>query len=230
VRPKIAILMDENTSSGGSRYEAHKGAFHKLLAAGAAPYGLPYAAELADSATIEFDGLVALGGRFAYPSRWYIGGIAPPSPPSGRLEFEQPLMANFLAAKKPVLGICAGMQTLACLHGSKLIADVAVSRPGAVQHDGTGHLHRVAICERTILHRLVQVDSMQVNTFHREAVIEAGDDVIVSARADDAIVEAIELPHHPFAVGIQWHQELVTDPHHPAEQIFVGFVQACRSR
>jgi putative glutamine amidotransferase len=220
--------MDENTSSGGTRYEAHKGAFHKLLAAGAAPYGLPYAPELVDSVTIEFDGLLALGGRFAFPSRWYVGGIAAVSPPSDRLEFERPLMANFLAAKKPVLGICAGMQTLACLHGSKLIADMAFSRPGALPHDRPGRLHLVSIYEGTILRRLVKVESMQVNTFHREAVIEAGDGVTVSARAEDAIVEAVELRHHPFAIGIQWHQELVTDAHHPAEQIFPAFVRACR--
>jgi putative glutamine amidotransferase len=228
VRPKIAVLMDENTSSGGTRYEAHKGAFHKLLAGGGAPYGVPYAPELVEAATIEFDGLLALGGRFAYPPDWYIDGNTAKSPASDRLAFEGRLMASFLAAKKPILGICAGMQTLACLNGSKLIADSLVGRPGALAHDAPDRLHIVSIYAGTLLRRVVQVENMQVNTFHREAIVEPGAGVTVSARAEDAIVEAVELDHHRFAMGIQWHQELVSGFNHPAEKIFPAFVQACR--
>ena len=44
--PRIAVLLDENTSGGATRYEAHKGYFQGLRDAGAAPFGLPYFAEM----------------------------------------------------------------------------------------------------------------------------------------------------------------------------------------
>jgi putative glutamine amidotransferase len=226
--PQIAVLMDENTSSGGTRYEAHKGYFNEILTARGAPFGIPYAQELVSRVVREFDGFLAVGGRFAYPSEWYVDGHKTQSPHSDRLEVERSLMTSFLDAGKPVLGICAGMQMMACLHGSKLIANIETLWPSALPHDKKDWFHPITILDDTLLRRVVGTATVQVNSFHREAIAEVGVGVTVSARAEDGIIEAIELPSYSFALGIQWHQELLTADEHPARKIFTAFVDACR--
>jgi putative glutamine amidotransferase len=207
----LPVLMDENTSSGGTRYEAHKGYFHGLIAQGGSAYGVPYALELVEDVVESFDGLLAVGGRFAYPNEWYIHGLTANSPPSLRFQMERAAMSGFISAGKPVLGICAGMQMLACLNGCRLTPDIAQLQSSALPHDQRGTMHRVTIHEGTLLRRIIDKPSITVNTFHREAVATVGEGITISAHAEDGIIEAVELPSHHFALGIQWHQELHLD-------------------
>jgi putative glutamine amidotransferase len=214
-RPRIAVLMDENTSSGGTRYEAHKGYFHRLIDAGAAPFGVPYEMSLVDDVVASFDGLLTAGGRFAVPAEWY-ATQAPEAPSTERPEVEIGLDRGFLKQDKPVLGMCAGMQALACIHGATLDAKVA-------GHDAAGP-HAVTILARTQLRALVGA-RLSVNSHHREALTSLPGGVIASAIADDGVIEAIEIPAHRFAMGLQWHQELHGSDH-PGQSIFSGFVKA----
>lgn len=227
-RPRIAILLDENTSSGATRYEASKGYFHGIVDAGGAPFGIPYAAEVIPTVLDSFDGLLCTGGRFACPTDWYEHG-APAASDSGRLAVERVLMEKFLEADRPVLGICAGMQVLACLHGGRLVADIAAWRSTALPHNGAKVSHSVQIVPGTLLHKIVGVDELAVNSFHDEALCSVSMPVRVSALAPDGIVEAIELTTHSFAIGIQWHQELFASRRHVGNRIFEAFVSASRS-
>jgi putative glutamine amidotransferase len=77
------------------------------------------------------------------------------------------------------------------------------------------------------LFALVREPTILVNTFHREAIGELSQSVVVSARASDGIVEAIEVPAKAFALGLQWHQELLAGTDHPGNGVFRGFVEAC---
>src|SRR3569623_443130 len=112
--------------------------------------------------------------------------------------------------------MCAGMQALAGIHGAKL--DAAVTG-----HDAGGP-HRGTTLPRTQLRALVGA-RLPVNSHHREALTALSDAVIASAVADDGVIEAIELPTHRFAMGLQWHQEL-HGLEHPGQAIFSGFVKA----
>ncbi|WP_372785136.1 gamma-glutamyl-gamma-aminobutyrate hydrolase family protein [Phenylobacterium sp.] len=217
-RPRIAVLMDENTSSGGTHYEAHKGYFHRLIDAGAAPFGVPYEMRLVDEVVDSFDGLLTAGGRFAFPAAWY-AMQAPQAPQTARPEVEIALVRGFLKRDKPVLAMCAGMQALACIHGAKLDGNVA-------GHDAGGP-HHVTTLPRTLLSTLAG-ERLSVNSHHREALAALSDAVIASAVAEDGVIEAIELPAHRFAVGLQWHQELHGSDH-PGQAIFGGFVKAATS-
>ena len=84
--PKIAILMDENTSSGGNKYEGNKNYFAAIDANGGMPLGVPYLSRTVGEVASQFDGLLTCGGRFAYPAEWYNNGNASSAPSSDRFK------------------------------------------------------------------------------------------------------------------------------------------------
>ena len=65
-----------------------------------------------------------------------------------------------------------------------------------------------------------------VNSFHHQAVDVLGDDLVVSARSSDGVIEAIEATRHPYAVGLQWHPELCLDHDKKAIMPFLKLVEA----
>ncbi len=225
-KPRIAIILDENTSTGGNRYEAAKGYFLAVSNAGGLPLGIPYLTDVVDVVLNEFDGLVVVGGRFAYPDDWYISGETSRSPASERFDIERAIMEGYLERDKPILGICAGMQSLACLNGCRLTPDLRMSFPTADEHDKRDHVHAVDILPGTRLAGMVGRPRIDVNTFHREAIAQLSPAVLASAHADDGIVEAIEVVSSAFAVGLQWHQELFAETNHPGNGVFRGLVEA----
>jgi len=225
-KPRIAVIMDENTSSGGTRYEAAKGYFSGLIDAGGIPFGIPYHKEAIDLILNEYDGVMATGGRFSYPAEWYVGDEGSSSPASDRFELERILVKACLERNKPLLGICAGMQKLACLNGCRLTRDLRATVPFAFDHDGSDKLHPVNIAPGSQLASIIGVSRIEVNSFHREAVVELGNLVTASARADDGVVKAIEIASQSFAIGLQWHQELLSGGRHRGNAIFRAFVEA----
>ena len=62
-KPRIAIIMDENTSVDGTRYDTTKAYFVAIQRAGGLPFGIPYINEMIEPVVEEFDGFVSVGGR-----------------------------------------------------------------------------------------------------------------------------------------------------------------------
>ncbi len=228
--PRIAVLLDENTSGDATRYEASKTYFAAVADAGGLPYGIPYIDGLVEPTVAAFDGFLAVGGGFAYPSEFYAAGTRSPYQVSERYAFEARLTTAFLDVDKPVLGICAGMQMLACLHGAKLHGDVQACVVAPLPHYARDETHPVALISGSLLHAAVGVDTLAVNSFHKEAVVTPGARVRVAAVASDGVVEAIEIPSRRFAVGLQWHQERYVGTDHPGRGIFTAFVAAAAER
>jgi putative glutamine amidotransferase len=225
-KPRIAVIMDENTSIDGTRYDTTKGYFTAVQRAGGLPFGIPYISEMIELVTEEFDGFISVGGRIQFPDEWYVPGDRSRYPSSERLEIEQALMRGFLDRDKPVLGICNGMQMLACLHGGRMVHEVRKAGPHILTHDGRTAMHSVEIVPGTILSRIVSTTRLDVNSRHQEAVVAVSDQAVVAARADDGVIEAVEIPSKRFAIGIQWHQELLARQDHPGDAIFKAFIQA----
>jgi putative glutamine amidotransferase len=229
-KPRIAIIMDENTQVDGTRYEVSKAYFLAIHRAGGLPFGIPYLADLVDTVIDEFDGFVSVGGRINFPTAWYVDGDASKFPLSDRLDVDRALMSGFLDRDKPVLGICNGMQMLACLNGCRMVSDVRALRPDILQHDERGVLHPASIKAGTALSRIVGVSEIDVNTHHREAIVHISDKVVASAFAPDGTIEAIEVPAHRFALGLQWHPEAFATTDNPGNRIFKAFVDEAGRR
>ncbi len=66
-----------------------------------------------------------------------------------------------------------------------------------------------------------------MNSFHHQAIDQLGEALVVSARAPDGTIEAVEDPSRRFLIGVQWHAETLT--HRPYEAaLFERFVDACQ--
>ena len=112
----------------------------------------------------------------------------------------------------PVLGICRGIQVLAVAAGGTLWQDLPSEWEAGIGHDireyGRDHLcHAIAITPGTLLSAATGCSHTEVNSFHHQAVRDLPDGFVVSARADDGVIEGIESPQHRFAVGVQCHPE-----------------------
>jgi len=225
-KPIIGIILDENTSQGGGSYETGKGYFRAIEKAGGVALGLPYAPESLDFAHAHCAGLLSTGARIKFPSEWYVPGQESYAPQSDRFAIERALVETFLTEDRPYFGICNGMQMLGCLSGCRMSGDAKSYTDGSVAHDDRSTRHGLKVTLGTKLHAITGLGYLQVNSFHREALVEISDQVIVSGFSDDGLVEAIERPDRRFAMGVQWHPERLIDETADADALFGAFVAA----
>jgi putative glutamine amidotransferase len=211
-----------------------------LEAAGALPVYLPYpAGEAALDGYLRWcDGFVATGGEDIDPAEYGERPLPELGPVDrARDAFELALLRRAVARDRPVLGICRGVQALNVAVGGRLYQDLRAQRPGTLVHepvplwDADGRLaacsHEVAVEPDSRLAAALGRTHLAVNSYHHQAVSHPGRDVRVVARAPDGVVEAIELPRHRFAVGVQWHLELMVGQDGGAEALLGRFLEAC---
>jgi putative glutamine amidotransferase len=133
---------------------------------------------------------------------------------------------------KPFLGICRGFQIMNVALGGTLYTDLADQMPGALKHDydsGTQRqflAHAVEVEAGTLLAGIVGEPVLQVNSLHHQGAKELASALKPVAHAPDGLVEALELPGHPFGLAVQWHPEWLTDQP-SARQLLARFVRAC---
>jgi putative glutamine amidotransferase len=125
----------------------------------------------------------------------------------------------------PVLGMCRGNQVLNVALGGTLR-----TVEGHVQTEPlTAPVQQVAVDAGCRLERVLGRDEVAVNSFHRWAVGEPAPGMAVTVRTPDEVAEGIEWTNDDwFAIGTQWHGELMDTPHVAA--MFGAFVEAARQR
>jgi putative glutamine amidotransferase len=148
--------------------------------------------------------------------------------------FELALVRQALASGLPLLAICRGQQVLNVATGGTLVQDIPSQLPGANDHDPDSErwamAHAVNILPGTRLRAILGADTVAVNSFHHQAVKDPGRGVVVSARAEDGVIEGIEVPGQSFAVGVQWHPEAFWDRGREFQPLFAALVEASRER
>jgi putative glutamine amidotransferase len=111
----------------------------------------------------------------------------------------------------PILGICRGMQALNVARGGTLhqhLPDVVGETVCHRQEQaGSVPTHSVRLAAGTTLRALFGADSVDVNSFHHQAVRDLGRGLVATAWAPDGTVEAIEQPGERLVMGVQWHAE-----------------------
>jgi len=184
-------------------------------------------ARMAGTLVDALDGLVVIGGGDVSAERY---GQEPDERNGGENQFRDELELQLLDAALerdlPLLAICRGHQVLNVLLGGSLVQQLP-DLLGSTRHQPrAGEFGEVTVVAEpgTIVHRLLGERSV-VHCSHHQAIEELGDSLLVSARSDDGVIEAVEVLGRTFALGIQWHPEERGDV-----RLFAGLVEAARER
>jgi putative glutamine amidotransferase len=207
--------------------------FELVAAAGGRPLLLPPASTApggpeagAAEVVAVLDGLVLTGGGDVHPAAYG----EEPDPEVGGVDLnrdasERALLAAALEADLPVLAICRGCQVLNVYLGGTLhqhLPDVV----GNVDHRRAPMVFENVDVETVPGTTTAGVfgAATTVRCSHHQAIRDLGRDLVVTARAGDGVVEAVELPSARFVLAVQWHPEEAMD-----QRPFDALVHAARA-
>jgi putative glutamine amidotransferase len=247
--PKIAIPLPRSNSPdyverAMPQYE------HAVQMAGGEPVRIPLDAPNRTIANLlhDCDGIL-LPGSSADVDPVHYGAIkhektAPADVP--RQAIDQILLDHAYRSRKPVLGICYGMQSLSVFRKGTLVQHIE----SAINHEAGRKVaiaHKVAIQPGSRLASIVDHSarsgpasqqssdspvSIDVNSSHHQSVESPGEGLRIVARSpEDDIAEAVEgtSPEH-FVMAVQWHPERSVDDDEPSRSIFRALIEAARTR
>lgn len=154
------------------------------------------------------------------------------------------LLENADAMKKPVLGICYGLQSLNVYRGGSLVQHIPDFLPeqtrGRINHEAGKAIavaHSVEIVRDSRLAQVVGIGHpnsrsgplvIPVNSSHHQSADGIGEGLRVVARcSDDGIIEALEgtAPDH-FVLAVQWHPERSAEEDAASAAIFRALIEA----
>ena len=141
------------------------------------------------------------------------------------------LLKEALSADKPILGICRGIQFINAALGGTLYQDI----PSEVNSQTTHcqkppyniPIHKVKLIKGTPLYALLQKESLNVNSYHHQAVKKIAPSACKAAEAEDGITEALYVPGKKFVWAVQWHPEFSFHTDSDSLKIFEEFVSKC---
>ena len=206
------------------------------------PIIIPQAdSELLERYIDEIDGLVLTGGSDVAPQSYGEEGIMdqawPGDPMRDRYEFG--LLDVAVAKKKPIFGICRGIQVLNAYFGGTLYQDLEFQKTGSKKH-------RDAVLYDRIHHKVVLVkdqplvkvygglEEIAVNSVHHQGIKDLAPSLVAWGHAvEDGVIEALghsDFPTTPI-MGVQWHPEFkslgVGVPLTASTPLWQAFIDLC---
>ena len=233
MKPKIGITL-QRVGSQERRYSVNNAYIQAVLAHGGLPLGLPHNnPENAKSYVSGVDGLLCPGGVDINPLVYGEEALRDVTVMCREMDnFEISLVKEAVSQKKPVFGICRGMQIINVALGGTLIQDLVSQLNSKLCHyqdDKSDRelVHRVSVEKNTWTHKIFGQDNFEVNSYHHQAVKDLGSGLKAAAKATDGVVEALESEEaHVYAV--QWHPERLYEVHPLHSKFFSALIDAAR--
>lgn len=144
-----------------------------------------------------------------------------------RDQFEIALVKAAVAAGKPVLGICRGIQIINVALGGTLYQDVYKQAGAYLKHNQAPTsweipTHHITTTKGSWLNQLLG-DRFLVNSFHHQGIHQLGNQLTKVAASDDQVVEAVESTDGNV-IGVEFHPEMMIKAHPEFQKIFDYFV------
>jgi len=203
-----------------------------ILDAGGIPMVLPLTEEEQDIDQIlkVCDGFVFTGGDDIDPGMYGEEKLDCVGPCKERDNFEMKLLHKAIAADKPVLGICRGMQLLNVALGGSLYQDITTLLPSHIEHRMEPPLdkviHEIRIVDETPLMNVIGKNHIMINSYHHQCVKKLGVELEVMAYAPDGIIEGIYMPQKKFVQAVQWHPEQIYKKYEDNQKLIEAFIKA----
>lgn len=178
------------------------------------------------------DAVMFTGGPDVDPDRF--GGVHHPAVyglDAMRDELEIQLVRLAAESGWPFLGICRGIQVINVALGGTLYTDIHDQVPGSLRHDNYPDIprdflaHNVRVESESRLAKILDADVVDVNSLHHQVIQKTAPSLKALAFSPENLVEAVELPGHPFGLGVQWHPESLQHMK-PHRDIFHAFVES----
>ena len=197
--------------------------------AGAIAVLLPPGGEAWDEILPLLDGLVVTGGTDIDPAE-YDGDSdnVHLHPVDGERDRSELTLVRRLLEdqEKPVLCICRGLQVLNVVAGGSLHEHIPDIHDDDIHRDEAGlwAMQDVEVDGGSLLAEVMGTTSLRTSSGHHQAVKEIGAGLRVVAVAEDGIIEALEMPGHPWLVAVQWHPEVTAEQDPTQQAVFDALV------
>lgn len=203
-----------------------------VIDAGMTPLVIPagQVSDDADKIVSLIDGLLLSGGDDVDPASY-----GEPNTASAKVDpdvdrFEIALIAAARAQRKPVLGICRGLQILNVAHGGTIAQEVTAEGtphepfvPGTDPEIWNERRHTVEFEEDSLMREVYRSEHAKVNTLHHQGIARLGSDLVAEGRSDDGLIEAFRSDGDWWMLGVQWHPERMDLDH---RGVFAAFREA----
>lgn len=237
MRPIIGITTYDSTSQAGLPIVALQISYvNAILDAGGLPVLLPSQLNQGEWMEIypSLRGILFTGGGDIAPG--YFAGADHPKigdVDDERDSLELPLLRFAAENGKPFLGICRGCQVVNVALGGTLYTHIPDQVVTDIRHDcypdmPRNHIaHPVRVEEDSHIAKIFGEPILQVNSLHHQGIKDLAPTLKPVAYAPDGLIEAVEVPGHPFGFAVQWHPEWLTGQRE-MRNLFAAFIEACK--
>ena len=166
------------------------------------------------------DGILFSGGEDVHPSLYgrpeFIQEYGLKEIIPARDQFEYEVIEKALESKKPVLGICRGLQLINVYLGGTLLPDIpSLSKStGHGKISGQDQVHEIRVENLSILQEITGRENGKVNSAHHQSVDKPAGNLKISALGEPSIIEAMEWKdpsNKSWLLLVQWHPERMQD-------------------
>lgn len=235
VKGKPIIGISSGYSQSSDKASLGRSYTEAVIKGGGVPYILPLVSseEVAKSILDGLDGLILSGGEDINPAYYgedtlANGGVSVNGP---RDTSDMFIIKEAMNRKMPILAICRGEQILNVALGGSLYQDIPSQIPNCLVHrqeeSGTIGTMKIGIADGSYIKGIIGLDSLNVNSFHHQAVKDLAPGLKLVSTASDGVVEAYEGLPELNVIGTQFHPEIFTKAGDPT---FVKFFKDLVSR
>ena len=163
------------------------------------------------------DAIIFTGGIDMDPIEKVAYANAPTEFNLARDQFEIAILAKALDKKKPILGICRGLQLINVYWGGSLHLDNGDAKNKIHRRESEDKIHRIQVEKDSLFYSIVQQEFGNVNSAHHQSIDVLGLGLKAVAHSEDGVIEVIESanPDEQFLLAVQWHPERMADLESP---------------